>query len=64
MIAEVAPLLFGKLSAALPADWKGIVVFEMPGEANLAPAGWTCRKRLGRGARQPSVAIFGREETA
>ena len=59
-IAEVAPVLFGKLAAALVPDWKGLVVFEMPGETTLAPAGWTCVKRLGRGPRNPSVAFFGR----
>ena len=59
-IPEVAPVLFGKLSAALPSDWKGLVVFEMPGEESLEPAGWTCVRRLGRGARQPSVAFFAR----
>jgi 16S rRNA (guanine966-N2)-methyltransferase len=60
MIAEIAPPLFGKLDAALPADWAGLVVFEMPGETTLAPTGWSCVKRLGRGARQPSVAFFSR----
>jgi 16S rRNA (guanine966-N2)-methyltransferase len=57
---EVAPLLFAKLSAALPSDWAGLVVFEMPGEEKVEPPGWDCVKRLGRGARQPSVAIFRR----
>jgi 16S rRNA (guanine966-N2)-methyltransferase len=60
MIAEIAPALFGKLSAALPPGWAGLVVFEMPGETTLEPAGWACAKRLGRGARQPSVAFFSR----
>jgi 16S rRNA (guanine966-N2)-methyltransferase len=59
-IPEVAPILFAKLSAALPSDWAGIVVFEMPGEEKVEPPGWDCVKRLGRGARQPSVAIFRR----
>ena len=59
-ILEVAPILFAKLSAALPTDWAGIVVFEMPGEERVEPPGWDCVKRLGRGARQPSVAIFRR----
>jgi 16S rRNA (guanine966-N2)-methyltransferase len=53
-------VLFGKLSLALVGDWKGLVVFEMPGEERLEPTGWTCVKRLGRGARQPSVAFFSR----
>jgi len=60
VIPEIAPILFGKLTAGLAADWKGLVVFEMPGEDRLEPAGWTCVKRLGRGARQPSVAFFAR----
>ncbi len=60
-IGEVGPALFGRLSAALPPDWGGLVVFEMPGEASLEPEGWTCIKRLGRGARQPSVAFFARQ---
>jgi 16S rRNA (guanine966-N2)-methyltransferase len=59
-IPEVAPILFQKLSAALPADWPGLVVFEMPGEEKVEPAGWDCVKRLGRGAHQPSVAFFRR----
>jgi 16S rRNA (guanine966-N2)-methyltransferase len=58
MIGEIAPALFGKLSAALGPDWKGLVVFEMPGEERLEPPGWSCAKRLGRGTRQPSVAFF------
>ncbi len=63
-IPEVAPVLFSKLSAALPADWPGLVVFEMPGEAVVEPVGWTCLKRLGRGARNPSVAFFARARPA
>jgi 16S rRNA (guanine966-N2)-methyltransferase len=62
-IVEIAPVLFGKLSAALPPDWPGLVLFEMPGDVNLEPAGWTCTKRLGRGARQPSVAFFARSKS-
>jgi 16S rRNA (guanine966-N2)-methyltransferase len=59
-IGAIAPVLFGKLAAALPPEWAGLVAFEMPGEASLAPPGWACVKRLGRGARQPSVAFFRR----
>jgi 16S rRNA (guanine966-N2)-methyltransferase len=64
VIGEIAPVLFGKLDAALPKDWGGLVVFEMPGETTLEAAGWTCVKRLGRGARQPSVAFFARPPAA
>ena len=63
-IGEVAPVLFAKLAAALPPAWPGLVVFEMPGETELRPAGWTCVKRLGRGARNPSVAFFSRDAQA
>jgi len=57
-LAEVAPVLFGKLAGALGPGWTGLVLVEMPGEDSLAPEGWVCFKRLGRGARQPSVAFF------
>ena len=57
-IAEVATPLFAKWSELLPADWGGVIVFEMPGEQELAAPGWACRKRLGRGVRHPSVALF------
>ena len=57
---EIAPVLFSKLEGALAADWGGLVVFETPGEVTLAPRGWSCVKRLGRGARQPSVGFFAR----
>jgi len=36
------------------------VVFEMPGETELSPPGWTEIKRLGRGARQPTVGFYRR----
>jgi len=61
-IGDIAPVLFAKLSVALGPDWKGLVVFEMPGEQAVEPAGWECVKRLGRGARQPSVAFFRRAQ--
>ena len=43
-----------------PADADPVVVFEMPGELTLMPLGWTCVKRLGKGARQPTTAFFRR----
>lgn len=60
LIAEVAPMLFAKLGEALVSKPDAIVVFELPGELELAPAGWELLKRLGKGVRQPTVAFFRR----
>ena len=60
IIAEVAPTLFSRLSAALAAKPDALIVFEMPGELTLAPEDWAMVKRLGKGARQPTVAFFRR----
>ena len=60
IIADVAPVLFEKLAVALAPKPDALVVFELPGELDLAPAGWSLLKRLGKGARQPTVAFFQR----
>ncbi len=60
IIPEIAPRLFARLGGLLTPGGDPLVVFEMPGECELSPAGWTCVKRLGKGARQPTVAIFRR----
>ena len=59
-ISEVAPVLFAKLTDVLAPKPEAIVVFEYPGELELAPAGWALVKRLGKGARQPTVGFFRR----
>lgn len=58
IIPDLADALFARLTAALAPKPEAIVVFELPGELDLAPAGWTLVKRLGKGARQPTVAFF------
>lgn len=59
LIASLAPRLMADLAARLALKPDALVIFEMPGETELAPPGWMCLKRLGsRGARQPGVAIF------
>ena len=60
VIAEVGPALFERLTQALASSVDPLVLFEMPGEITLTPPGWTCVKRLGKGARQPTVCIFRR----
>jgi 16S rRNA (guanine966-N2)-methyltransferase len=57
----VAPKLFARLMTALAARPETLVVFELPGEITLAPPGWVCVKRLGKGARAPTAMIFRRE---
>ncbi len=62
IIAEVGPRLLARLAEALVSKPDPVIVFEMPGELTMEPpAGWTCVKRLGKGARQPTVAFFRRE---
>lgn len=60
IITDVAPALFEKLADMLAPNPEAIVVFELPGELELAPSGWELLKRLGKGARQPTVAFFRR----
>lgn len=60
VIEEVAAKLFARLSEVLAAVADPVIVFEMPGEIELAPEGWTCVKRLGKGRRQPTVCFFKR----
>ncbi len=60
MIAEVGPKLFERMADWWPVGADPVVVFEMPGDLTLEPAGWTCVKRLGKGAHQPTVAFFRR----
>lgn len=58
VIAGVAPKLFARLTELLATKPDPVIVFEMPGEQQLAPEDWTCVKRLGQGVRQPTVCFF------
>jgi len=58
MIGESGPGLFARMAGWWPADADPLVIFEMPGELTLDPPGWTCVKRLGKGARQPTAAVY------
>ena len=62
IIGDVAEKLFAKLTEMLVAKEDPVVVFEMPGEITLEPVGWTCVRRLGKGARQPTVCFFRKAE--
>jgi 16S rRNA (guanine966-N2)-methyltransferase len=58
IIQDVAPRLFAGLREVTAGAEDPIVVFEYPGELELLPEGWTLVKRIGRGARQPTVGFF------
>lgn len=59
---EIIPEVGGRILSAITAwpapDPDRLVVFEMPGEMTVAAPGWWEFKRLGRGAKQPTVAFF------
>jgi 16S rRNA (guanine966-N2)-methyltransferase len=58
IIGTIAPALFTRLAQALAPGSDALVVFELPGEADLTPQGWTQVKRLGKGRRHPTAAFF------
>lgn len=58
LIPELGAQLFERMTEWWPAGADPVVVFEMPGEVKLEPAGWTCVKRLGKGAHQPTVCFY------
>lgn len=60
LIADVGPVLFARMADWWAGDADPVVVFEMPGGVALESLGWTCVKRLGKGAHQPTVAFFRR----
>ena len=60
LIEEIVDAIFVRLTDALATKPEALVLFEAPGELELAPANWKLRKRLGKGVRQPTVSIFQR----
>lgn len=58
IITKIAEGMFSALAELPSGQNPRLVIFEMPGEIDLSPRGWTCIKRLGKGARQPTVAFF------
>lgn len=60
LIADIAPTVFAGLTQLLEPKPHAVVCFEHPGEQELNPAGWTLLKRIGKGARQPTIGMFRR----
>ena len=61
IISSIAGPLFDRLSVLLAPNPEALVLFELPGGTEIAPGGWECMRRIGKGARQPTVAVFRRE---
>ena len=61
IITEIADALFVRLAEKLAPNPEALVLFEMPGELEFAPSGWSLLKRIGKGVRQPTVAVFGKD---
>ena len=60
LVNEAALALFARLDELLAGRQEALVLFEMPGAITLAPEGWVCLKRLGKGAHQPTVCVYRR----
>ena len=58
IIRDVAPKIFVRLTTLFADQGDPVIVFEMPGDVELSPDGWTQVKRLGKGARQPTACLF------
>jgi 16S rRNA (guanine966-N2)-methyltransferase len=58
IIMDIVDGLFARLAERLSANPDALVFFESPGELELAPIGWELIKRIGKGAHQPTVAVF------
>jgi 16S rRNA (guanine966-N2)-methyltransferase len=58
IIETIAGGLFARLAAALDPKSDPLVIFEMPGELEIGAPGWTLARRLGRGQRHPTAAIY------
>jgi 16S rRNA (guanine966-N2)-methyltransferase len=58
LIESVASGVFARLTPLLATKPDPVIIFEMPGELTLKPDGWTCVRRLGKGAHQPTVCFF------
>lgn len=60
VIGDLGLKLFDRMSAWWSVSADPVIVFEMPGETTLEPPGWSCVKRLGKGAHQPTVCFYRR----
>jgi 16S rRNA (guanine966-N2)-methyltransferase len=59
-IPAIAESLFRRFAGFIRNDPPGLLVFEMPGEIELASEGWRFLKRIGHGRDQPTCCFFER----
>jgi len=60
-IPDLGEVLFRRFAGFLRAAPHGLLVFEMPGELELASPGWRLLKRIGKGRDQPTCCIYALE---
>lgn len=60
-IARVDEVLFRRCGGFIRRDPAGVLVFEMPGQLELASPGWRFLKRIGQGRDQPTCCFYSPE---
>jgi 16S rRNA (guanine966-N2)-methyltransferase len=60
-IPEWAESLFRRCRGFMNPDGDGLLIFQMPGELELASPGWRLLKRIGRGRGQPTCCLYALE---
>lgn len=58
MITRDAEALFRRFAGFIRREPAGLLIFEMPGELELASPGWEFVKRIGHGRGQPTCCIY------
>lgn len=57
-IETLGEVMFRRFAGFVRRDPPGLLIFEMPGEQELTPAGWRLVKRIGRGRDQPTCCLY------
>jgi 16S rRNA (guanine966-N2)-methyltransferase len=57
-IPVLAEAILRRCAGFLRNDPPGVVLFEMPGELEIASPGWRLARRIGRGRGQPTCCLF------
>ncbi len=64
LIPEIEQALFSRAVEWLAGGPQARLLFEMPGAMTYEPEGWRLRRRVGKGRRQPTMAIYTRSNEA